>query len=365
MAFWNRKKSRTKHVVGDFGSAEITVTERRGDVPLVNLKVSMTQEFAKGLEFQRIRDELGLEHPTTLHAAHEYAVALGEVPERRSDAIDLLEWLVGVRRNDLENRLLTLNDLTRLHQDEGNLVVAERWLREALSGWERLRGPDDLQTVGIASNLASVLLDLRRPEEAEGLMRDTVARSLRAFGSAHPNTVRARNNLAGALRGTPARLSEAERLYEEILADIDADGEQGLAVRNNLAAVLIHQGKHAEALHRYRELVAVRTRQQGGEHRDTWRVRHNYAAALSRTGDLAGAEREFAEVLEGYRSAFGPAHTSTLGAQVNLAAVLANQGRNVEAIPLLRQAIAGYRGTHGPGHPRVRELTTIVQQLGG
>jgi tetratricopeptide (TPR) repeat protein len=366
VGFWNRKKSRTtEHVVGDFGSAEINVTERRGDVPLVNVKVSMTAQYAKGLEFQENREKLGLGHPETLRAAHEYAVQLGEVPEKVGDAIDLLDWLVAVRENDPENRLLTLNDLTRLHQDSGNLGVAEGRLREALAGWERLRGPDDVQTLKIASNLASVLLDLHRPEEAEGLMRDTVARATRSLGSAHPDTVRARNALAGALRGSPARLAEAERLYQAILADIGDEGEQAMAVRHNLAAVLIHQGKLDQALRRYRELITARTRQQGAGHRDTWRSRHNYAVALSKAGDIAGAEKELAEVLTGYRSAFGPRHAATLGVQVDLAAVFANQGRTHRAIPLLREAIDGYRATHGPGHPRVRELTGILEQLGG
>ncbi|WP_410609440.1 tetratricopeptide repeat protein [Amycolatopsis sp. lyj-109] len=366
MAFWNRKQSKTtEHVTGDFGSAEISVTERRGDVPLVNVKLSVTPEYAKGLEFQRNREELGLLHPETLRSVHEYAVQLGELPERRGDAIELLEWLVSARADDPENRLLALNDLTRLLQAAGNLAVAEQRLREALSGWERLRGPDDRQTLGIASNLASVLLDLRRPEEAEGLMRDTAARCTRAFGPAHPETVRARNTLAGALRGTPDRLAEATRLYEGILADIGEDGEQALAVRHNLAAVLIHRGEHAEALRRYRELIAARTRQQGAGHPDTWRSRHNYAVVLTKIGDPARAEAELTEVLEGYRQVFGHRHTATLDVQVDLAAVRANQGRPQAAVPLLRDAIEGYHSTLGPQHPRVRELSAILGQLGG
>ncbi|WP_399892057.1 tetratricopeptide repeat protein [Streptomyces sp. BBFR51] len=365
MPFWRKKPKTTDHYVGDFGSAEIDVTERRGDVPLVEIRLSVTAEYAHGLDFQRKREELGPNHPETLHALHVYAVALGEQPGRQDEAVELLEWLAAARADDQENKLLTLNDLTRILQDGGNPARAEEWLREALSGWERLRGQDDAQTLQIASNLARVLLDLGRREEAEGLMRDTVFRRTRTLGAAHPDTLSSRNTLAGSLRGSPARLAEAERMYQAMLADIDGTTDLSMTVRHNLAAVLTHQGKHAEALEMYGHLVEARSRQQGADHQSTWTARRNYAAVLSKLGRVTESERLLTEALEGCRRVFGPRHSTTLGVQVDLAATKANQGRPQEAVPLLRDAIDGYRSTHGPSHPRVRELSDILVQLGG
>ncbi|MFV5996301.1 tetratricopeptide repeat protein [Streptomyces sp. NPDC056231] len=371
MAFWGRKRKKRKqpevtdHVVGDFGKAEIKVTERPGDVPLINIKLSVTQEFAFGAEFVHKREELGLRHPETLHALHLYAAALGRLPDRRNDAVELLDWLVAARADDEENRLLALNDLTRLLQEGGHLALAEQQLREALSGWERLRGQDDAQTLSIATNLGNVLIDLGRREEAEGLMRDTVARRTRTLGATHPDTLSSRNTLAGTLRGSPDRFAEAERMYRAMLADVDGGSDLALTVRHNLAAVLIHQGSHAEALTMYRELVDARSRLKGDQHPDTLTTRHNYAVVLNRLGRVTEAETLIAEVLQGYRRAYGLRHAATLGVQVDLAAMKANQGRNTEAVPLLRDAIEGYRSTHGPNHPRVRELTGVLAQLGG
>ncbi|MDF3291851.1 tetratricopeptide repeat protein [Streptomyces silvisoli] len=365
MAFWRKKRKSTEHYAGDFGSAEINVTKRRGEPALLDIKLTMTAEYAHGLDFQHKRDELGLHHPETLHALHGYAVALGDLPGRRDDAIELLDWLVAARADDQENRLLALNDLTRLQQHSGYLALAEQRLREALSGWERLRGQDDAQTLQIASNLASVLIDLGRREEAEGLMRDTVARRTRTLGATHPDTLSSRNTLAGTLRGSPAQLAEAEHMYRAMLADIDGTTDLTLVVQHNLAAVLTHQGKHAEALKMYRALIESRSQRQGDDHPDTWTSRHNYAVVLNSLGHVTEAEDRLAEVLEGYRRAYGPRHAATLSVQVDLAATRANQGRGAEAVPLLRDAIEGYRSTHGPNHPLVRELTDVLARLGG
>jgi tetratricopeptide (TPR) repeat protein len=365
MGLFRRKKQTEHHIVGDFGSAEINVTKRRGELPMIDITMSVKPEYAHGLAFQHKREELGLNHPETLAALHQYAVTLGALPGRENDAVELLEWLVGARADDQENRLPALNDLTRILQDGGNLARAEVWLREALSGWERLRGQDDPETLRIASNLARALIDLGRQEEAEGLIRDTAARYARTLGAGHPDTLSSRNVLAGALRGSPARLAEAERVYGEILAAAGEVSDLSLSVRNNLAAVLNHQGKHKQALQMYSALVEDWSQVHGDDDTGTWQARHNLAAVLSALGRVEEAETRLTEVLAGYRRLFGRRHAKTLDSQVDLAATKANQGRNAEAVPLLRDALEGYRSTHGPDHPYVRELTGILRQLGG
>lgn len=369
MAFWRKKPRITDHYIGGYGSAQIEVTKRRGEPEMIDVKLSVTAEFPQLLDVKRKYDELGPHHPETLDALHRYAVTLGGLPGQRDEAIEVLEWLVDAYADGQEmSRLLALNDLTRLLQDGGRYTLAEQRLREALSGWERLRGQDDPHTLQIASNLADVLIELGRREEAEGLMRDTVARRTRTLGAAHPDTVKSRNTLATTLRGSPARLAEAERMYRALLVDLvvlDSDGatDLTLGVQNNLAAVLSHQGKHSEALTMYRELIDARSRHYGDDHPDTWTARLNYAVVLNSLGNVTEAETRLAEVLEGYRRLHGRRHPATLQVQVSLAANRANQGRKAEAAPLLRDAIDGYRSTHGPNHPFVRELTGILAQM--
>jgi hypothetical protein len=361
VALWRKKPKSTDHYVGDFGSAEINVTKRRGELPLIDIKLSMTAEYAHGLDFQHKRDELGLHHPETLHALHVYAVTLGGLPGRRDEAIELLDWLVAARADDQENRLLALNDLTRLLQNSGNLTLAEQRLREALSGWERLRGQDDAQTLQITSNLASVLIDLGR-KEAEGLMPDTAAPARSAppirhvEQQEHPGrnvawlACSARQGRAYA-PGDPGRHRRHHR------------PDSGRAAQPRSRAHPPGQTRRGteDVPRADRRSVATTGRRSPG-HVDR-------PAQLRRRAQLARPRHRGRDTARqgtrGYRRAYGPRHTTTLGVQVDLAATRANQGRNAEAMPLLRDAIEGYRSTHGPNHPLVRELTGILAQLGG
>jgi tetratricopeptide (TPR) repeat protein len=363
MAFFKRrpKTETTSTTVDGLGDVGITV-DRSGKVPKIT--IDLPQVAALGLALNAKRQELGDGHPETRRVAHQYAVALGELPERRNDAIDLLEWLAAVRADDPATLLPTLNDLSRLLDDAGRPARAEEVLREALAGWERHRGQDDENTLAVANHLATVLVKLDRPDEAEGLLRDTVARRTRTLGPTHHDTVTSRNALAGTLRGSPARLAEAERMYRQILRELGAEPtEQSEAVRHNLAAVLFHRGDLAAAESTFRQVLAGRVATVGADHADTLVTRGSLIAVLNARGRVAEAERQAVEVLAVRQRVLGRHHPDTLGTQVDLAALRANQGRVAEALPLLTDAIEGYRATHGPDHPMVRELSGVAAQL--
>jgi tetratricopeptide (TPR) repeat protein len=168
------------------------------------------------------------------------------------------------------------------------------------------------------------------------------------------------------LRGNPARLTEAERMYGQILSDIGDDrSELAQGIRHNLASVLFHQGKLADAEAAFRQVLSGRAQTLGDEHPSFLITRSNLAAALNARGRLAESEGHTRAVLAVQRRVLGTAHPDSLDSQVNLAAIVANQGRVAEALPLLTAAIEGYRTTHGPDHPMLVELTAIQSRLRG
>ncbi|MDI6104087.1 tetratricopeptide repeat protein [Actinoplanes sp. NEAU-A12] len=348
---------------GEFGEISVTV-DRSGEVPQAT--VTIPPKLAVGALLDSSIRERGQEHPETLELAHRYALILADEPADRKQAIELLEWLSDVRLGDPAKRLPVLNDLSRVLQDAGHLSDAEETYRQALSGWERLRGQNDENTLSAANNLAIVLVHLDRHDEAEGLLRDTVARRTRTLGATHVDTVTSRNALAGTLRGTPGRLAEAERMYRAILADLARNGDPGDQAhisRHNLAAVLFHLNKLGPAEEMFRQVLAERSRVLGDQHPDVLTTRNSLAAVLSARGKAGQAERETAAVLEARRRVLGRRHPETLDSQVNLAAIRANQGRVAEALPLLEDAIEGLRAAYGAGHPMVQELQQVRAQL--
>jgi tetratricopeptide (TPR) repeat protein len=361
---WFKRRPKTETTTsGIEGLGDVSITvDRTGKVPRIT--VDLPEQAALGLMFEAKQNDLGPAHPETLAVAHRYGVVLGEQPGERERAIELLKWLAAARRDDPENRMLTLNDLSRLLQDARRLEEAEEVLRDALAGWERLRGQDDPNTLSAANNLAIVLVDLGRPDEADGLLRDTVARRARRLGPAHPDTITSRNALAGTLRGSPARLAEAERMYREILTDIGDDrSAQALTVRHNLAAVRFHRGDLDAAESTFRQVLAGRAGTLGTDHPDVLVTRSSLATVLNARGRVAEAEDQTAEVLAARQRVLGRHHPDSLDSMVDLAAIRANQGRIGEALPLLTEAIEGFRTTHGKDHPMVRELTAVLADL--
>jgi hypothetical protein len=80
---------------GGFGDAHISVTKRRGDVPLV--EVQLPPAYALGLAVQAKGEQLGPRHPETVRAAEKYLMAITGMPERAQEARELRAWIDHVR----------------------------------------------------------------------------------------------------------------------------------------------------------------------------------------------------------------------------------------------------------------------------
>jgi tetratricopeptide (TPR) repeat protein len=135
-----------------------------------------------------------------------------------------------------------------------------------------------------------------RTAEAIALHERTLADRERLLGTDHPDTLRARNNLAAAYRvtgipgGQGAQVgghsgqvtAEAIALLERALADCErllGDSHPNtLASRNNLAAAYREAGRTAEAITLLERALADCERLLGTEHPTTNIMRGNLAA---------------------------------------------------------------------------------------
>ena len=132
------------------------------------------------------------------------------------------------------------------------------------------------------NNLASLLGDTNRIEEAEPLMRRALEIDEAVLGEQHPNVAIHLNNLAQVLKGTN-RIEEAEPLMRRALEiDVAVLGEQHPTVAihlNNLASLLGDTNRIEEAeplMRRALEIFDAFRRQTGHEHPHFQQVNEHY-----------------------------------------------------------------------------------------
>jgi tetratricopeptide (TPR) repeat protein len=230
------------------------------------------------------------------------------------------------------------------------------------------RHPDTLTCRG---NLALVLHDLGRLEEAEAEDRTVVAARQLVLGDDNPDTLASRGNLALVLRDM-GRLNEAKAEIRAVVAArrrlLGPDHPDSLASRSNLALVLHDLGRLNEAKTEIRAVLATRKRVLGPDHPSTLASRGNLALVLRRQGRLEQAEAEIRAVPAIALRVLGPDHPSTLTSRNNLAAVLRELGRLNEAMAEIRAVLAARQQVLGPDHPDSlasrNNLARVLRDLG-
>ena len=159
--------------------------------------------------------------------------------------------------------------------DEVNKVVIEiirRWMVE--SAQEALFGlPDEERAAStLQSNLALLLKDQGKWNEAEPLNREALEAKRRTHGDAHPETLTRITNL-GMLLYSQGKLDEAEPLLREALEGrrraLGATHPSTLASVSNFGLLLKAKGKVKEAETFTRQALIGRRRTLGDTHPDT------------------------------------------------------------------------------------------------
>ena len=154
------------------------------------------------------------------------------------------------------------------------------------------------------------------------------------LGKENPLTVISMNNLAVML-SNQGKYDEAERIYPQALAlsekVLGKDHPDTLSSMNNLAGLLKNQGKYDEAEPVYRQTLALREKVLAKEHPDTLCSMNNLAALLDSQGKYDEAEPIYRQALALQEKVLGKEHPNTLISMSNLAWLLNNQGKYDEA----------------------------------
>jgi tetratricopeptide (TPR) repeat protein len=220
-----------------------------------------------------------------------------------------------------------------------------------------------------AAHIAARYLGARgRYDEAEQLFRQVLVVRERVLGTAHPDTLATRNEVAWML-AERGRFEEAEELYRQVLAGrervLGDDHPDTLTTRSSVAWMLGERGRFENAEELYRQVLAVSERVLGDDHPNTLTTRSSVAWMLGERGRFEEAEELYRQVLAGREQVLGDAHPVTLATRIAVARMLGEQGRYQEAEQLYRQVLEVSQRMLGEPHPHT--LTTrhgIARMLG-
>ena len=333
----------------------------------VNKNVTMLHR----LQAQVLRENWGKEKTATCEEAFDAAVEIlsrtkfEQLPSnatdaRRREVSDLITQLSAIAVQDY-SRSLFGSEQIRLYLYRafkyGHVLGIEYKtveLSAAVEVIEDVLGPDHPDTLIARDNLAGAYEDVGRFDEAIELSERVLAEQERVLGPDHPKTLTVRNNLAGAYHSA-GRFDEAIELLERVLVGservLGPDHPDTLMTRNNLAVAYRSVGRFDEAIELLGRVLAEQERVLDPDHPDTLGTRNNLAFAYQSAGRFDEAIELFERVLADQERVLGPDHPDTLGTRNNLAVAYQSAGRFDEAIELFERVLADQERVLGPDHP--------------
>lgn len=162
---------------------------------------------------------LGDEHTKTLGALHNLAgvrIKMGELEEGSGLLRQAYEISTRSRGAEHEGTLLNGSNLAETYRRLGRLDEAWSLGTDIVTRMNEHLGPSHRYTLSATCMTANVLLDQKRPEKAEPILRDGLARTITAFGTSHTLATKYRRDLARCLDAL-GKAEEAERVRGEIV----------------------------------------------------------------------------------------------------------------------------------------------------
>ena len=258
--------------------------------------------------------------------------------ENSSDCEGLRGWLLSmalrlvskvVEGEEVEEELLLMNQVATMLREQGRLEEAEVVFRRGLAGNERVLGVDHPRTLISINNLGVLLKDQGKLEEAEVLYRRDLEGSERVLGADDPDTLISVNNLGWLLKDQ-GKLDEAEPLLRRALEEqervLPVNHRDTLASVDSLGRLLQAQGKYDEAEPLLRRCLEEAERVFGVDHPDTLTSVDSLGDLLSAQGKYDEAELLHRRALEGQERVLRVNHPDTLHTRGNLGSLLMKRG---------------------------------------
>ncbi len=215
------------------------------------------------------------------------AQSMEQSPEKTlQEAQDVLKWSLRKNGPDSPFTIKAMNEVAN-QLSRQNRISEETALREQIvDGLRKNVGAEDDATLNAEFKLATCLIALERPEDADPLLTHVVAGRTLALGEDDPQTLGAKAWSASVAKRV-GRLQEARALQEEVVDGYESRGEgesdQGLLAALNLASTLVELDQLDDAGRLVRFVLHVRRHALGPDDPKTREVQEVLASIEARS----------------------------------------------------------------------------------
>lgn len=263
--------------------------------------------------------------------------------------------LIAARCGPMDDRTLRSRvDLAWLLHDQARYDEAAAELNDVLRIRRAVLGSEHAEVASTMNALADVLRHPGRRDEAEPLLRAALEMRRRLLGDHHPDVAESLANLAKLLResgqyeSAETTIIDAMNIWRAVYGPehpllVDALNEQ--------TWIAFVRGDVRRAENIGRSAVAMGRKLLGNNHPDLGNSLYSVALCLRARRDFAEAENLMREALAIYRRAHGDIHPSVATALDSLGLILNSKGDYAAAEPLLREALATRTSLFGDEHP--------------
>ena len=175
--------------------------------------------------------------------------------EHHEDALTVKEAHMSFMRRvgDMEyNILIVQGNIASSYQKLGRIEALNMY-RDVYSGWLKLSGEENYETLSAANSYVNYLLELGRLDEAKSLLRKTMTVARRVLGDSNDITIRIRMNYAQALYKDPAATLDDLREAVNTLDDSEPTARRVLGGAHPIALGIAGDLRASRAALRARE----------------------------------------------------------------------------------------------------------------
>lgn len=323
-----------------FGADHAITAQTKGELGRVMAETGRLKEartlYEQALDVMAAK--MGEEHKEVLSVKNNLATiykALGMLEEAEQIQRDVVAAHAKVLPAEHPQLLSAQNNLATVLQRRGKNKEAAEVFAKTLAARIKVLGEDHVSTATTRLNVAVCLVADGKQAEAEPLVRQSMAVYEAKLGPDHPKTLTAYGNLAYILEDL-GNATEAETWFRRVLAGLKknttggADPEMWSAI-NNLAMLLMKEGKLDEASEQFRDLIQTCEPTVPADHPYLAIFRNNYGECLTRQRVYEGAETELLKSQKVLEKKLGAEHPRTVKGAGRLATLYREWGKPEQA----------------------------------